>query len=517
MAVESSFVLGIDIGSSSCKASLFNSRGICYGVERRSSPIARQDEALGRREYDPELWWASVSESVRTLLQRSGIPSGTVAAVGLTGQIGTHLTVNGEGTPLRPAVSWQDGRAWREAEELAQRYPDNQLDELIGMHLPPGVAWPIPRLLWTKRNEPELIKPENRWVQPKDFILFRLTERLATDVLSLRGLMDPRVRRVHESIAKEILEIDFLESMLPPVLLPAEIAGRVSAAASRATGLRESTPVVVGCGDFHCALLGSGIVNEEYGFNVTGTSDHIGVLVPSGARMSISLSLGRYPSAVEGYDIVYGATSSSGGMIEWFLTTFKLRNRGESTAEAISRLTGGERHSRGIVCLPYLNGERAPIWDSRARGAFVGIGTGHSISNFMLAVLEGIAFSLRHCQELIDSGGMSRSTIRISGPATKNSLWNHIKADVLKKPVVEMECQEMSCLGAAVLAATGVGLHSSVQEAVRNMVRESVRIQPDVLEYSYYDRLYRSYRATYESLRPQFLHLAELRESEKLQ
>jgi xylulokinase len=516
MPTESSFILGIDIGSSSCKAGLFDLQGTCRGIERRPSPITRKEEAIGKREYDPELWWASVSESVRGLLQRSRIAPEHVAAVGLSGQIGTHLIVNRGGTPLRPAVSWQDGRAWREAEELARRYPDNKLDDLIGMHLPPGAAWPIPRLLWTKRNEPQLITAENRWVQPKDFILFRLTGRLATDVLSLRGLMEPRVRRVHETVAKEILEIDFIESMLPPVLLPAEVAGGVSAWAARATGLRESTPVVVGCGDFHCALVGSGVINEEHGFNVTGTSDHIGVLIPRSAPISISNALGRYPSAVDGYDIVYWATSSSGGMIEWFLTTFELRNPGESSAEAISRLAGKARNSRGIVCLPYLNGERAPIWDSHARGAFVGFGSGHDISNFMLAVLEGVAFSLRHCQEFIDSSGLSRRTIRICGAAAKNSLWNRIKADVLQKTIVETECQETGCLGAAVLAATGAGMHGSIQEAVRNMVRESVRTEPDIPAHPYYDDLYGTYREAYESLRPQFLRLAEFRERERL-
>jgi xylulokinase len=509
--VEGSLLLGIDIGSSSCKAGLFDAAGKCIAVQHKESPPVTYEDGGGRREYDAEKWWSAVAIAVRALSAGAGSLKGRIIGIGLTGQIGTHLVVSSDGVPLIPAIGWQDGRAKEEAAALDRDYPGCALDEALGMHLPPGAAWPIPRLLWVKKNSPELLHTGNAWMQPKDYLCLKLTGKMVTDVLSLRGLMHPAKQAIDPLVKNGILGIDELDSLLPRVLQPWDCAGDLSKTAARRLGLDPGIPVAVGAGDFHCAVLGSGLVDTTAGFNVTGTSDHIGLLVDSQNASAKTPCLGRYPSILDSLDILYGATSSSGGMLEWFVRNLCSRKRNNDMGTFLDRVVGNEKTSRGIVCLPYLNGERAPIWDVNARAVFSGIGSGHSPQHLILSVLEGVAFSLRHCFELIGNMGLHTGTIRVSGASARSASWNLIKANVLKLPVAEMESSEITCLGAAMLAATATGVYADPAEASAAMTRESRIIDPDPSTFPYYDDMFDAYLNTYAGLAPTFSKLAKIR------
>ena len=506
-----SLVLGVDIGSSSSKIGLFDPQGGLVGLRRSANRMTSTESKSGSREYEAEAWWSSFRSLVRELLRAENVDPKRVAAVGLTGQIGTHIVTDAGGNALGPAISWQDGRAWREAEEIAKLFPGRELDEFIGMHLPPGTAWPLPRLLWMKRHEPELLAGGNRWLQPKDYLLYKLTGSFVTDVLSLRGLLHPKRLKVHDRLRTEILAGLPLETLLPEAVRPWEPAGRIGRQAAEETGLAEGTLVVAGSGDFHCSLLGAGMAGGAKGFNITGTSDHIGVFVPADDPACGDGRLGRYPAITDSYDVYYGATSSSGGLVEWFLRTFGLRGEGESTEAVLGRLIGSETTSRGILALPYLNGERAPLWDAKARAVFCGLGAGHTSAHLALAVFEGVAFSLRSCQEIIDEKVPSRRPVIVAGSAAGNAVWNQLKADVLKRPLVEASCPETTCLGAAMLAAVGTGWYGSAAEAVAAMTREGRTYEPRQERFAYYDGMYGLFASLYRDLRPYYEKLSQLR------
>jgi xylulokinase len=505
--------MAFDIGSSSCKVAVFTPTGECLGDAKDSLNIKSREESTGMREYDPDSWIKAAKRSVRKLVRKVGDLRGRILAIGLSGQIGTHVVISSrDGKPVCPAISWQDGRARQEAIDLSRKYKGFELDNLIGMHLPPGTAWPIPRLLWVKANMPSLLEDSNIWIQPKDYLLKYLTGELATDYLSLRGLMHPKRHTIDSEIKDKILGISDIELHLPPAKEAWEIGGKLRAGVARNLGLDPGLPVVIGAGDFHCAVLGCGEFQDSTGFNVSGTSDHIGIYVDA-ARVSVkSEVLGRYPSLISGKDILYGATSSSGGMLEWFVKIFGSRRKKETLDEYFDRELGVEAISKGLICLPYLNGERAPLWDADARAIFAGIGSGHTRANMLAAVLEGVAFSLRNNKEIIESLGIKINKLRVTGAAARNKYWNKIKANILKTDIALLDNHEASCLGASMLAAIGIGFYTDPANAASAMSRETAVIEPDVSKYAYYDELFGCFKQEYEANKGIYKSLSRIRE-----
>jgi sugar (pentulose or hexulose) kinase len=166
------FVAGVDIGTSSCKVALFDGAGAPIGFNRAGYPIART--AAGRAEQNPEDWWATVCAAMRRAVAEAGVPSAAVAAIGLSGQIGTQVLIDRNGRVVRPAISWQDARAQAEVGTLVQQVGRARLAQALGVDLPPGAAWPLPRLLWFKKHEPENLARAWRLLQPKDFVAHKL-------------------------------------------------------------------------------------------------------------------------------------------------------------------------------------------------------------------------------------------------------------------------------------------------------------------------------------------------------
>lgn len=505
-------ILTFDIGSSSCKAALFSATGECVAVAKHDIAPTATESGFGAREYDSSEWISGAIKSARKLGDAIGDLHGKVAAIGLSGQIGTHIVALPDGSSRYPAVSWQDQRAKREAQELAARFPGFALDTALGMHLPPGTAWPIPRLLWIKRNAPEMLEKGALWIQPKEYLCHFLTGRMVTDYLSLRGLMHPERHSIDPLIKNEILGIPDLEDHLPEAAAPSDRAGGLNAHAARLLRLDQGIPVVLGAGDFHCAALGSGVTDASSGFNITGTSDHIGMLVEAGDLGARSEALGRYPSLIPGKDILYGATSSSGGMLDWIVTTLGGKRRGESFGNYLERELKGAKPQSGIVCLPYLNGERAPIWDAEARVVFAGIGKGHRRADLIFSVLEGVAFSLRHNKQILDEIASVGDCVRVCGASSANMLWNRIKANVLKTKIEVPQNSEVSNLGAAMLAAVSVGIHPDIRSSVRSMSKVVSVIEPEPSTYPYYDKMYECYVREYAANREIFPQLSKVRE-----
>lgn len=501
--------IGIDIGSSSCKIGLFDSAGTQLAVIRKTAESNKCDEASVGREYDPEIWWINIKSALKEIAGQCDVS--LIGGIGLTGQIGTHIILKNDKLML-PAISWQDGRASEQAEWLKNNYPDTILDEALGMHLPPGAAWPIPRLLWLKKHHPSLVDDEFIMMQPKDFIAKKITGELKTDILSLRGLVNPQTGMIDSIIKDGILNISNLEKHLPEYTMKStELIGRVSKAISNETGLPSGLPVFVGCGDFHASLVGTGIVNQDYGFNITGTSDHIGLLVPHCDTSSNDPRVGRYPSVVHGLDIIYGATSAGGGSVDWMLNTILNRPENTSIGAYFKSLTAGLSNSSGLVFLPYINGERAPIWNSDARGVFFGISAMHKIGHFVLAVLEGVAYSLYDNWSIVQDSAKSDRPVIVNGAAAEDSIWNQIKADLFGVPFITMESNEASCLGSAILAAVGSGDYSTIKDAENSMTHIKSEIKPDFGKRQYYLDMFEIYRNLYKESAPSFAKLSEIR------
>ncbi len=484
-------VLGIDVGSSSTKAGLFSRDGAAVDSASRAYPtdVSRP----GCAEQDAEAWWRAAVESIGELMARN--PRAEVAGVGASGHISSLTFVNVAGVPLRPALGFQDRRAIAEVDELGRRFSRAELAGYLGIDLPPAATWPLPRLLWFQKHEPETLDRAFRAIQAKDFVNFRLTGELASDASSNRGMIDLANGQAPAAL---FARLNLPARLLPALREPHEAIGTLRPEAARETGLTEGIPVVAGWNDLNASVLGSGCAHHGDLFSITGTSEHLGGVTDSVVeRRSAALVAAPF---LPGKQLLYGVTTCGGRSLDWFLRAF-----GGPRDALLARAAEVPPGSEGLFFLPYLEGERAPIWDAAARGAFIDIRSGHREEHFVRAILEGVAFGLRQILELLPAELQSGSgALAISGGAAQSALWNQIRASVLGRTLTVSAHPHTGTVGAAMLAAVGCGWYPTRESAAHCMSRRARSFAPDGAEM--YAESYARFCELYPALKNWFHH-----------
>ncbi|MDR3677004.1 MAG: FGGY family carbohydrate kinase [Acidobacteriota bacterium] len=491
-----SCVLGIDVGSSSAKVGLFALDGRVISITSRSYPTF--EPRPGFKEQDPELWWKAVVEGIRTII--SNVPQEEILALGASGHISSLTFVDKSGKALRPAISFQDQRAVVELDELNSRFSREDLAGCLGIDLPPAPTWPMPRLLWFKRHEPSTLQDSYCFLQAKDFMNLRLTGEFASDVSSNKGLTDFATNQFAEGL---LSAFDLPSHLFPRLYRPEEIIGEVSKQAASQTGLPAGLPVVTGWNDLNACALGSGVFQEGDAFNLTGTSEHIGVVTGS-RHQSPGLICAPF---LAGRNLFYGVTCAGGGSLAWFAKAF-----GHEIDQLLALADGIPLGSDLLYFLPYIEGERSPIWDPSAQGTFCGIRSCHAAGHFVRAILEGVAYGLWQIFELVErSAETINDPLVISGGAARIRLWNQIKADLVARTVAVPANPDVGVLGAAMLAAVATGHYESCEAASRGMARVEERFFPAPERTAQYRKLYSLYCQLYPTLRTWFEQIDEQR------
>jgi sugar (pentulose or hexulose) kinase len=488
------YLLGVDVGSSSTKVGLIDLDGHAVAVSSRSYPT--EQPKPGFKEQNPELWWEAVVSAIREATKDAD--TRRLLAIGSTGHICSHTFVDAAGKVIRPALGFQDQRAVTEVEELLSKTTREELAVELGVDLPPAAIWPLPRLLWFRKMEPATLERARYLIQAKDFINFRLTGEFASDFSTNRGL----VNLSNGLPAKKVLKkLGLREDLLPHLYGPEQVMGRVSAQAAVETGLPQGLPVVTGWNDLNASVLGSGAVNVGDAFDITGTSEHVGV-VTSTKHAVLGLICAPF---LPGKYLFYGVTSNGGGALSWYQRGFGLQ------FEELLRLA--EKTAMGcdnLLFLPYLDGERSPIWDPRACGAFVGIRNHHQQGHFVRAILEGVAFGLLQILDLIeDEIGAITSPIIVSGGAARLRLWNQIKTDIWGRRTTVPEYVHAAVVGAAMLATVGTGNYATCEAAAGAMFRMKEEFSVATDHHDSYQRLNAQFRKIYPALRQIFTELYE--------
>lgn len=485
--------LGLDLGTSAVKVGLFDAGGHRQRRARRTYPLYTPHP--GWAEQEPEEWWSAACDALREALAE--VDANRVAAVGLSGQAPSQVLVAADGTPLGRAIVWSDRRATAEAAWLAERVTPEQAQAWTGCAFITGVGQPPARILWLKAHRPGDWARCVAVIQPKDFLACRLTGRVATDVNSAFCLFNPRTGQY----AADFLALLGVEpEKMPPVLEPIAALGRVTPEAASATGLRPGTLVVTGTIDAWCDIIGCGGIAPGCAVDVAGTSEVVALVtaepVDGEGVSGASLSEGRY--------WVGGPMQAGGAALAWLARCFYGREQPDfdlMEQEASAVAPGAE----GLLFLPYLEGERAPVWDATARGAFVGLTGHHTRAHCARAVYEGVAFAVRDLLERCrEASGLVPEVLRVSGGGSASDFWNQVKADVTGISVQRVAVLDAACLGAALLAAVGVGAFGGLDEAAGAMVRVGDTFDPIPAHVARYDRLFAAWRRLYPALRPVF-------------
>ncbi len=483
--------LSIDIGTSSTKLSLYDASGqlLTTGSAAYSVEFPRP----GWAEQDPQEWWRAVCRLGPEIMADMG--NKELAAICVSGQAPLCTPLGMDGTPLRKAILWLDRRATPQVDWLAQNLGEeralqvsaNRLDSYFG-----GVKW-----LWFRQEEPKLYARTWKILQANGYVAWKLTGQAVIDP-SQAGLCSPCYDFSAGTWQAEICAQMGLDLDKLPEICPSQaVIGRVLPEAARASGLPAGTPVVCGGGDFACACLGAGVTGPGTAALMLGTAGNL--LFPGVFNPDPRLLHTRH---VTGQPLTFGGVLA-GGNLNWFAGLFD-----EPTAafygqqdEAAAQLPPG---SDGLIYLPYLMGERTPIWDPEARGAFVGLSSRHTRAHLYRAVLEGVAFAFRQVLEITGTTGL-KTIVAIDGGA-RSTVWRSIFASVLGIPVQRGSLRAGTALGAAFLAALGVG-ETAAFEDIEAWGETSQPVLPDPEASRRYDRLYAVYAGLYPKLKTDFAEL----------
>jgi len=417
------------------------------------------------------------------------------------------LLVDAAGAPLRPAIIWADQRAAAQADLIRARCGEREMYQLTGNRVSP--AYTAAKLLWIKEHQPELYR-RARWVlQAKDYAAFLFGGVVATDYsdASLTLLLDLASRRWAEPLLDR-LQID--AALLPPLCPSAQVIGEVTAAAAAATGLRAGTPVVIGGGDGACATVGAGAVRPSDVYSYIGSSAWVAlasaqpVLDPT----QRTFNLAHLDPAL---NVALGAMQTAGGAFDWFERLLRCDREAEPLyaeldAEAAQVPPGGY----GLLFLPYLLGERSPHWNPLARGAFVGLTYTHGRGHLARAVMEGGVFALRQTLEICLTLGAPVDQLIVSGGGAESAVWRQIQADVFGLPLRKTLTGEQTSIGAALLAAVGVGLYTTLAEASAATARFGPPTEPNAANHARYNAHYAAFLDLYPHLRADLHRLSTL-------
>ena len=503
-------LLGVDVGTTGIKALAVRPDGALAGKSFSGYDISSPQPKWA--EQNPEQWWDAFCLATRGLI-RDGVAPDEIAAVGLSGQMHTSVFLDEQRRVIRPAILWCDVRTTAQCEAINERVGFEALREEASN--PALEGFTAPKVLWLRDNEPDNFRRLRHLLIAKDYIRYRLTGEIATDVSDAAGTVLFHVKRREWS--KQILsalEID--PAILPRVVGSHEVSGNITREAAEATGLKAGTPVVGGGADNACAAVGTGIIEEG---TVQASIGSSGVVLAALAehRVDERMRLHCMNHAAPGMWYLMGVMLSAGLSLKWFKENFcgpetaRARQEGADVYHLLSEMAASTPPgAEGLIFLPYLSGERTPHADSDARGMFAGLSLRHTRAHMVRAVMEGVAFGLRDSMELVRELGVQINDVVLVGGGAKSALWRQIQADVFGRAVGTVDVKDAAPFGAALLAGMGAGIFTCCAEAVKTTVKRSGETAPIPANVELYERSYSIYRDLYPSNKEHFHRLSHL-------
>lgn len=493
LPTTNSLFLGIDVGTSALKAIAIDETGAVRA--QASASYETISPQPGWIEQRPDDWWQACRAAIIAL--GSQISLRDVAAIGLTGQMHGSVFLDAEREVIRPALLWNDQRTAAESDAIERTIGVERLIQVTGSRSFTGFT--APKLLWLRQNATIAYKRLHHLLLPKDYLRLMLTGELATDVgdASGTGLFDVGARAWSDEIV-DALDLD--RDVLPRTYEGPEITGRVLPNIAADLGLPVGTPVVAGGGDQQAGAIGAGAVAPGIAMTSIGTSAE--VFATSAAYAPEPQGrLHAMCHSVPGAWHTMGVMLSGGGSIAWLERAIGPVSGGDQTERLFGLAADSPPGARGLLFLPYLTGERMPVNDPNARAAFVGLTSEHDIGDMARAVMEGVAFNLRQLLDITRATGVTVEQMRLIGGGARSAVWQQIIADAFEMPVSPLESAEGTAIGAALLAATGVGAFASVADAASSCVRVASTVVPTLEGVAAYAAAYERYGRMYDAVR----------------
>ena len=490
------YYIGIDLGTSSVKLLLMDELGVIHQQVTREYPL--EFPQPGWSQQAPEDWRDAVLSGLQELT--ANCDKRQIAGIGTGGQMHGLVVLDRDDNVIRPAILWNDGRTAAQVDYLNEVIGKQTLSERTANIAFAGFT--APKILWMRENEPENFARIAKIMLPKDYVNYVITGVHCCDYSDASGMLLLDV--AHKRWSKEMLELcGITEAQMPALYESYETVGTLRPEIAQLLGFPQGVKVCAGAGDNAAAAVGTGVVGDG-GCNISlGTS---GTVFISSRQFGVdpNNALHAFAHADGGYHLM-GCMLSAASCNKWLMDDI-LRTKDYAGEQA--PITDEKLGTNHVYFLPYLMGERSPINDTNARGAFIGMSMDTSRADMTQAVLEGVAFAIRDSVEVAKSLGIPLTSSMLCGGGAKSPLWRRILANVLNMPLTIPASEQGPGMGGAMLAMVACGAYDSVEQVCQKLVTVSETVTPDPEIAERYEARYRQFRLIYPALKglyPQLL------------
>lgn len=499
------YVLGIDAGTESFRAGVFDASGKCLGFG--VSPNRTVHRHPGWAEQSPRDWDTALVDCIRRALQESRVSGSDIGGIGVDGTSCTVVFLDGTGEPLRDALMWMDIRAVKEAADAAAT-GDPALRYAGGGNV--SAEWFPCKTAWVKRNEPEVYAKAATVFEQTDWLALRLTGETTAniDTTTIRWFYNINEGGLPVSLYRAMGLEDLLDKVPSRVVKIGETVGGLTREMARKTGLAEGTPVAGGGADAFIGVIGINALKPGTAALITGSS-HLVIGITEKEIHARGL-FGTYPDAIlPGLQVIEGGQVSTGSVVHWFTSGFVGQDVVALAAArkcSVYDVLNGQAAaipagSEGLIVLEHWQGNRTPWTDPLSRGVIRGLTLGHTPAHVYRAILEGVAYGTEVILRRMAKEGVRIDNLIACGGATQSDLWMQIHADVSGKQIAIPEEQQAVTLGSAIAASVAAGLHPDLTTAADKMVRVLRWVEPDLGAHERYSELVGQYEDTYECLK----------------
>lgn len=495
------YIISVDLGTSAIKTALFDSHGGLLAVSNQEYDLLTPTALAVEMGIDT--YWQAFKTGIADVVAQANVDVRKIRGMGISAQGETLILVDDQGEPLRNAIVWMDNRAQTESERLAEAFKGADVYGITGqVSIVP--TWPASKILWIREHEHAIFEKTAKFLLIEDYFIHRMTGTYVAEGSLLCST-------VYWDINKKCYwkgMLDYLgvsEDQLPEIRESGEPVGNLLPDGAKELGLSPEMVICTGVLDQVAGAIGVGNIVPGVFSECTGSA----LAIVATVDQSFKDPSGQMPCHYHGMPDTYMAhTFTTGGMVlKWFRDKFfqpemaeEARTGGNGFArmnqEALSVAVGSD----GLVMLPHLQGAMAPENNPKAKGVFYGVTLKHGRGHFVRSILESVSYIVKRNIDVLEAMGISVQEIRCLGGGSKSDLWNQIKADVTGRPTMVMENEEAACLGAAIVAGVGVGVFSSMESAVDNMITVKKTYQPNADNVEKYNIYYQKYIDLYNSL-----------------
>lgn len=485
--------IGIDLGTSSVKTLITSQKAEMLSISQKDYSF--DTPYLNWAEQDIDVWWNATVVTIKDALNqlKSKYNNARIKGISFSGQMHGLVALDKDGNPVRKSIIWCDNRTSNEVNYINEKIGKDNIIKIT--HSPLATGFQIASLLWIKNNEKNNYDKIYKVILPKDYIRYKLTGIIATDITDAASTcaFDVNENKWSYEIIKKL---DIRSDIFPEVYYPHEIVGKVSKNASDETGLDEGVNVMYGGADQAMQAIGNGIIE-------TGTAS---ITIGTGGQIFMPINKAVYNSNSHTFNFVMpntwyylGAALSSGLALKWARNNFC--SNGESFVDIDLNAEKIVAGCEGLIFLPYLAGERTPHMNSDASAMFLGLTLKHTKYHILKSIMEGVVYSLKDCFSILtDDMHFKCDKLIASGGGSHSKLWLQIQADILDKEIYVSKTKEQAALGAAITSIVGSGVYSSYKDAVKELIKHDdksiIPIKENVRIYSEYYQIFKeAYKA----------------------